>query len=451
MEAKEKKHGNYFKFFAMIATSMIAMYFLMYLNSYQIIDHFWFSETRMFMTLIMGGAMIIIMLLFMLKMYKNGNANAAIIIGGIVLIAGSIGLVRSQVTVGDVDYMEGMIPHHSIAVLTSERSKIKDVRVRELADEIIKAQRREIMEMQWLINDIRKNGIAATAEEKEKRAVPEFEGSLDEETRETAGMESPKKSPTDTEGLKYDPPKPEDAPKEIKDVILLGHAILTETKKNLPDYVGNDLNCHNCHFEGGITKGGKNGGISYVGVAAKYPKYRERHDYSVDLATRVNNCLMRSLNGKPLPPESKEMTAIITYFHWISKDIPIYADIPWLGLKHLESGHRPDKAQGKILFADHCASCHGLNGQGGAQHGNMDKNGGHEKGKTGHDENGPPLWGNKSFTDGAGMSKLENLASFAYYNMPRHDPDLTKEQALDVAAYVTAQPRPKFEKDDTPW
>ena len=451
METKEKKHGNYLKFFAMIATSMLAMFFLMYLNSYQISNHFWFSETRLFMTLIMGGAMVIIMLLYMLNMYKDKGKNLATIAVGVLLIGGAVWLVRSQVTVSDVDYMEGMIPHHSIAILTSERSQIEDIRVRELADEIIKAQRREIMEMQWLIHDIRKNGTATTLEEKERRAVPKFEGSLDEKTKETAGLPSPKKTSEKAGELQYNPPKPEDAPQEIRDVVLLGHNILTETKKNLPAYVGNDLNCHNCHFEGGITQGGKNGSISYVGVAAKYPKYRNRQDYSVDLMTRVNNCLMRSLNGKPLPPESKEMTAILTYFHWISKGVPIYADIPWLGLKPLESNHNPDKANGKILFAENCASCHGLNGQGGAQQGKMAKNGGHETGKKGHDENGPPLWGDKSFTDGAGMSKLENLASFAYYNMPRHDPDLSEEQALDIAAYVTAQPRPKFDKDNKPW
>lgn len=253
------------------------------------------------------------------------------------------------------------------------------------------------------------------------------------------------------ERVKYNPPKPDDAPKEIRDVVLYGHKILTKTKKNLPDYVGNDLNCHNCHFEGGITQGGKNGGISYVGVAAKYPKYRNRQDYSVDLATRVNNCLMRSLNSKPLPPESKEMIAIITYFHWISKGIPIYADIPWLGLTPLKSNHKPDKATGKQLYADNCAKCHGLNGQGGMHKEKMHNEEKQEKREMEHDESGPPLWGNKSFTDGAGMSRLENLASFAYYNMPRHNPVLSEEQALDIAAYVSDQTRPVFEKDDKPW
>lgn len=183
MENKQNKGKNYLMFFAMIGTSMIAMFFLMYTHSSQIIDHFWFSETRLFMTMMMGGSMIIIMLLYMLQMYKNRKMNIAILALGVFLIAGSIWLVRSQITVTDTDYMEGMIPHHSIAILTSERSQIKDVRVRELADKIIKAQRKEIMEMQWLINDIKENGIVETEAEKMERPVPKFEGSLNEETR----------------------------------------------------------------------------------------------------------------------------------------------------------------------------------------------------------------------------------------------------------------------------
>ena len=168
------KHGSYGKFIAMIATAMVAMFFLMYTNSYQIIDHAWFSEERLFMTLIMGGSMMIIMLAFMLQMYKSSKMNIAIFIGGALLLIGSIWLSRSQATIDDVDYMEGMIPHHSIAILTSERAGIEDARVQKLAREIMDAQRREIKEMEWLINDIRNNGIAQTEEEAESRPVPDF-------------------------------------------------------------------------------------------------------------------------------------------------------------------------------------------------------------------------------------------------------------------------------------
>lgn len=158
----------------MIGTSMIAMFFLMYLHSYQILDHAWFSETRLFMTFIMGGAMMAIMLGFMVHMYKNRRTNLLIFIGAGLLLAAGIWLVRSQVTVSGVDYMEGMIPHHSIAILTSDRARIEDPRVRKLADEIIKAQRTEIKEMEWLIMDIEKSGIAKTQAEADARPVPDF-------------------------------------------------------------------------------------------------------------------------------------------------------------------------------------------------------------------------------------------------------------------------------------
>ncbi len=164
------------KFAAMIGTSMVAMFFLMYLNSYQILDHAWFSETRLFMTLIMGASMIVIMLAFMLGMYANRKVNVAIFVGAGLLFLSAVWLVRSQVTVSGVDYMEGMIPHHSIAILTSERARIEDPRVRELADEIIEAQRREIKEMEWLIADIRANGVAISQAEADARPVPAFSG-----------------------------------------------------------------------------------------------------------------------------------------------------------------------------------------------------------------------------------------------------------------------------------
>ena len=176
MDQSHHHQSNYFKFFAMIVTSMIVMFFLMYLHSYQILDHAWFSETRLFMTMIMGSAMMVIMLAFMLRMYPNSKINAAIFIGSSLLLLISIWLVRSQVTVSGVDYMEGMIPHHSIAILTSERARIEDPRVRQLADEIIEAQRREIKEMEWLIGDIRANGVAQTQEEATTRPVPDFSG-----------------------------------------------------------------------------------------------------------------------------------------------------------------------------------------------------------------------------------------------------------------------------------
>ena len=148
---------SYGRFFAMIATSTVVMFGLMYLNTYLWTHVFW-SETRAYMALLMGATMAIIMLGFMLSMYSSKMANAAIFIGAAVVFAASLWLVRSQVTVGDTSYMRAMIPHHSIAIMTSERASLKDPRVRELAQAIIVAQRREIAEMKYLIQDIEENG-----------------------------------------------------------------------------------------------------------------------------------------------------------------------------------------------------------------------------------------------------------------------------------------------------
>ncbi len=153
---------SYARFGTMIATSTVVMFGLMYLNSYAG-DHVWFSQTRMWMAFVMGATMAVVMLSFMLAMYRSKAANAAIFLGSIVVFAGALWLVRSQETVDDVSFMKAMIPHHSIAIMTSERAHIRDPRVRELADEIIRAQVREIEEMERLIADLEKNPLPTSA------------------------------------------------------------------------------------------------------------------------------------------------------------------------------------------------------------------------------------------------------------------------------------------------
>jgi len=132
------------------------MFGLMYLNTFQV-DHVFWSETRAYMALIMGACMAVVMLSFMLHMHRHRGMNIGIYVGSLVVFAAALFLVRSQETVQDVSYMRAMIPHHSIAILTSERAEISDPRVRELADEIIEAQRREIEEMKRLIADLTGN------------------------------------------------------------------------------------------------------------------------------------------------------------------------------------------------------------------------------------------------------------------------------------------------------
>ena len=154
----EDKHGGmnkgmgmgYGRFAAMIATSTVVMFGLMYLNTYAL-SHVEFSQTRMWMAVVMGATMALIMIGFMWGMYKNVCANMAILAGAIVVFAAALWLVRSQETVDDVSYMKAMIPHHSIAIMTSERAHIKDPEVRKLADGIIDAQVREIALMKRYI------------------------------------------------------------------------------------------------------------------------------------------------------------------------------------------------------------------------------------------------------------------------------------------------------------
>jgi uncharacterized protein (DUF305 family) len=149
--------GSYARFGLMILTSTLAMFGMMYLNTYAL-AHIHFSQTRAWMALLMGVGMAVIMLAFMLGMYKDKRRNAGIFVGAALAFGFSLWLVRSQSTVDDVSYMRAMIPHHSIAIMTSERAHIRDPRVRKLADGIIETQRKEIAEMNALMADIERTG-----------------------------------------------------------------------------------------------------------------------------------------------------------------------------------------------------------------------------------------------------------------------------------------------------
>lgn len=176
--------GMYLRFGAMILTGMVLMYFTMFAGSWEW-GHVRWSESRFFMTLTMGGAMVVVMLAWMLNMYKNPRANLAIIVGGVLLLGGGIALDRSQVSVDETDYMSAMIPHHSLAITRSERAGIEDVRVCQLAADISKAQREEIEEMEWLIQDIQEHGVATTVQQAQARPVPAIERSADRQCPST--------------------------------------------------------------------------------------------------------------------------------------------------------------------------------------------------------------------------------------------------------------------------
>lgn len=218
---------------------------------------------------------------------------------------------------------------------------------------------------------------------------------------------------------------PEQAPSFERAAVLRGYHILMNTPSHLPEYARDNLSCTNCHFAEGDTLGGKNNGISLVGASSLYPKYSSREGKIITLAGRINLCFERSMNGRPVPTGSQEMHDMITYLSWISKEIPqSLRSMPWLDLPPLQSSHTASPNEGKQLYQTYCALCHHESGLGSATV--------------------PPLWGDSSFNDGAGMSHLSTLSSFIYWNMPYRDSFLTEEQALDVAAFILKQPRPHF-------
>jgi hypothetical protein len=181
----QDKHGSghsdmkmYLKFGAMIVTAMVVMYALMFVSSWEW-GHVRLSESRVYMTLTMGGSMGLVMLAWMLNMFRNTVGNLIVVAASVLLLAVGLFLDRSQATVGDLGFMQSMIPHHSMAITRSERFNTSDVRVCELAIEISEAQRREILEMDWLIDDIRRNGPASTPAEAEGRPVPDFDVSAE--------------------------------------------------------------------------------------------------------------------------------------------------------------------------------------------------------------------------------------------------------------------------------
>lgn len=177
-DARHDAQRNYLRLGAMVTTSIVVMFGLTYVNTYEW-GHIRWSETRVYMALLMGAAMSLIMLGFMHGMYRDRRFNVAIVAGAALLFSLGLVLVRSQATVDDTSYMDAMIPHHSIAILTSEHAQIDDVRVCQLAARISETQRKEIREMSWLVEDIQAHGVASTADEAAARAVPNFSGASD--------------------------------------------------------------------------------------------------------------------------------------------------------------------------------------------------------------------------------------------------------------------------------
>jgi len=195
-------------------------------------------------------------------------------------------------------------------------------------------------------------------------------------------------------------------------------------------HVSNGMNCQNCHLEAGTKPWGNN----YGAVASTYPKFRERSGSIESIEKRVNDCFERSLNGKEIDSNSKEMRAIVAYIKWLGKEIPKETKPKGSGIMELPYVARAtDPVKGKIVYVATCERCHGKNGEGQI---NL-----HQTGYT-----YPPLWGNNSYNNGAGLYRLSRLAGYVKNNMPNpityHDPQLSDEEAWDVAAYINSQPRP---------
>ena len=210
---------------------------------------------------------------------------------------------------------------------------------------------------------------------------------------------------------------------------LIGPEVSDPAKR----YAGSNLTCQSCHLEAGAKKFG----LPYVGVYGDFPQYRAREGEVGTLEDRLNGCMTRSMNGKPLPLDSVEMKAMTAYIKFLSSGVPVGAPTTGRGAGAIAELTRPaDPARGKVVYAEVCAACHGVDGQG-KRRGVVGDAKGYEF---------PPLWGPDSFNDGAGMNRLISAANFIHSNMPNgvdsENPALSVEDSWDVASYVQSQPRP---------
>ena len=219
----------------------------------------------------------------------------------------------------------------------------------------------------------------------------------------------------------------------MPDAAEQGRRLVTETGQRLPDYVGNGLNCSNCHLDAGT----RTGAASWVGIWLSFPEYRARSGRMITLQDRINDCFQRSLNGRALNEHAPQMLSILAYIRWLSEGISEQQTKKNRGFGALATSLRADPIRGRQLFSERCASCHGADGQG-------------VRSGTGYRY--PPLWGSASFNDGAGMARTYTAAAFVRHNMPYgHADTLSDQEAVDVAEYFTHQPRPVFAGKASDW
>ena len=188
-------------------------------------------------------------------------------------------------------------------------------------------------------------------------------------------------------------------------------------------FAGNNLACASCHLNGGT----KPYAAPLIGVVKRFPQYRGRENTMGTIEERINGCLERSMNGRVMPEDSEKMTSLLAYLEWLGRAVPIDGNIKGQGFLAIEIPNRAvDLDHGETVFQHHCVECHGLDGQGQTQ----------EDGSYLY----PPLWGNDSYNNGAGMTRVITAAQFIKSNMPYgttfDNPVLTDEEAYDVAGYI---------------
>ena len=219
----------------------------------------------------------------------------------------------------------------------------------------------------------------------------------------------------------------------LGDAIRRGKLIVTRTYETLPEHVGNGLHCTSCHLE----EGTRAGAASWVGVPGMFPEYRARSGRVDTIEKRVNDCFERSMNGTALDPMGEDMAAVVAYMGFISRGVPAGRTPPDRGFRRISSPPTPDRAHGAQLYAQKCASCHGPNGEGISPGGNYQF---------------PPMWGPRSYTNGAGLARLHTAASFVRWNMPLgQGGTLTDQESYDLADYFIHQDRPDFARRSRDW
>jgi len=225
----------------------------------------------------------------------------------------------------------------------------------------------------------------------------------------------------------FTPPSESEIPKnEFGDVILLGKNIFVDTQQYAKSYVGNGLNCANCHLDSGRKADSAPLWAAY-GI---YPAYRKKTGKVDTIESRIQGCFRYSMNGKPPELDSKEMIALVTYHHWLAKGAPIGVKLPGQGfVKVGKPAMVADITRGSEVYKNNCALCHGANGEGTQANGKFVF---------------PPLWGKDSFNWGAGMHRIDLAAGFIKANMPYgRGGMLTDQQAWDVALFMNSHERPK--------